>query len=498
MNATQTSYQSHKQKAGITAWFRDASPKKILGSMVLMFVGLLVAYLTSEIHIAMGMGLAGLLIAVFLLLICVIKYEIGYYILFISSTFLTMPERIFGLIFPTGLITELLTYLVLIGLLSSKYRKHERVEIAWKDPLTILLLIGMVYYLIQVANPVRHSFLGWSMYFRKQISFLVFFYITWDIVRTFRKIHYLIVAWVWLSVIIALYSFKQHFWGFSDFEIRWLYANPDRPALYFQGGYMRKFSFLSDPSIFALTMASSGLMILVFGIRHKNPITSFWLVTAGVIVLGSTFFSGTRTANLIIAAGIFSYIVFTLNEFKSLAVAVVFGAITVVILYGPFNNVLVQRVRSTTEGKKDPSQMVREATRHTVQPYIYAHPIGGGINTCGIEGKLYNPGHYLSRLSPDSGYMKIMMEQGWVGLLLHVLTLFTAVKAGLDGFFTCKKDAIRTIYIALTVFLMGMCIGQISQIAIWGYPYILLIFCIFAIFQKLKHYDGAAYPNAYE
>jgi hypothetical protein len=96
-------------------------------------------------------------------------------------------------------------------------------------------------------------------------------------------------------------------------------------------------------------------------------------------------------------------------------------------------------MKSTLEGSNDASATIRDVNRHNVQPYIRAHPLGGGINTTGAEGLNYNPYHFLANFPPDSGYMKILAEQGWLGYAIHMLFYFIVLKGGLEGFYKARK-----------------------------------------------------------
>jgi len=133
--------------------------------------------------------------------------------------------------------------------------------------------------------------------------------------------------------------------------------------------------------------------------------------------------------------------------------------------------------------------MVRDMNRKNIQPYIYERPLGGGLNTCGEEGKVFYPDHRLAGYPPDSGYMKIMLEQGWIGLIINVLFYFIVLQRGITGFFDSRKQEIKTLYMAFTVCIFSLVLGQYSQLAISQYPQNLFYFAALVIFYKLKEYD---------
>lgn len=223
---------------------RTTLPINEWGVLLMSLVGILIAYLTSEVHLGAGLGLAIAAAGIFFLLICVMNPFLGYFFVFIFSAFISMPARFFpSIVLPGGLLVEMMTYLVLIGVLAEQRKKGPLSTVLWQTPIAILLLFNLAYFFLDVLNPVKHSLLGWSLYVRKQISFLVFYYITWAVLNSYRRIQLAIYGWVLLSAFIGIYAIKQHFIGFANFELAWIYADPDRPALYFQGASCVSFRF---------------------------------------------------------------------------------------------------------------------------------------------------------------------------------------------------------------------------------------------------------------
>jgi len=191
-----------------------------------------------------------------------------------------------------------------------------------------------------------------------------------------------------------------------------------------------------------------------------------------------------------IVAGVLGYGIFTMNEKRTYTIMIGFLLFGMFIMFGPFrNNPVVLRISTTFQGNKDASAMLRSVNRHRVQPYLQQHAMGGGISTCGYEGAQYNQGHYLSQFQPDSGFMKILAEQGWIGLLLHLIFYFIFMRMGIRGYFHAVNPRIKTLYIAITTCLFSLLAGQYSQVAIAPYPQILFYFTALIILYKLKNYD---------
>ncbi len=461
-----------------------------LGWIIMIAIGVILAYLISMVSEKTAIVACIIVASLFAVIICLKRPLVGFYVVIVISTFISVPDRIVRIPLPLGLLIELLSYVVFFGVLAKQYRERTNVNDFWRSPISIILIIQYAYYLIEVFNPEMQSVVGWSFFFRKQLSFLMFYYMTYLLINTEKKIFDFINCWLFISLFIALYGIKQQWLGFFEFEEQWIHASEQRFRLFFQTGFMRKFSILTDPAGFGVCMSSMGVFTLILGIRDQNKKRGVLLTLAGLIILLSSSYSGTRTANLMIAAGIIGYGVFTLNEKRTMSLMIVFFVATVFLLFGPFeNNPVVFRMKSTLEGGKDASASIRDVNRHSVQPYIRSHPLGGGINTCGNEGQVYNPSHFLANFPPDSGYMKILVEQGWIGYAIHMIFYFIVLKIGLDGFYKAKKPEIKNLYIAITVFLFILLVGEISQITNGGYPYSFFYYPLLVILYKLIDYD---------
>jgi putative inorganic carbon (hco3(-)) transporter len=461
----------------------------VTGYIIMALMGLGVAYLTSEVDENLGIMIAAGMLALFLALVCIFNPEAGFYITIVVSTFISMPERLLNISLPVGLVIEAMSYVVFFSILAKQYRERTDTAAFWRNPVSIVMILQMGYFLIQVFNPEMHSFLGWFVFFRKQLSFMAFYYMSYIILNSYDKIIYFVKFWLAISLFIALWGIKQQWFGFFAFEEAWINADPQRVALFFQTGFMRKFSILTDPAGFGICMASMGVLCCLLGLRSDNRKNKIILLVAGLLMLLSTGYSGTRTANLMIAAGIAGYAVFTINEKRTFAflAACVFGA--VFLLYGPLQNTpVVFRIKTTLEGKKDASAVVRDVTRHTVQPYLMAHPLGAGVNTAGTT--QYNPGHFMSTFQPDGGYMKIFMEQGIVGLLIHLISYFVILRYGVSKFYKAKNPQIKNLYISLTIFLFVLYVGELSQMTNGGYPYSFFFYPVLMILYKLIDYDN--------
>jgi putative inorganic carbon (HCO3(-)) transporter len=195
-----------------------------------------------------------------------------------------------------------------------------------------------------------------------------------------------------------------------------------------------------------------------------------------------------------IIAGILLYCLSTIFERRTVVFLLYSLLVFTLLMVMPYQNAITYRIRSTFQGTRDASAAIRDYDRHEVQPYIQAHPMGGGIFTSGGEGNKYNKGHYIEYLQADSGYLKMLAEQGPIGLALLLIFYFIIMRLGYYKFFRAKDPQIRTYYIGLLVMMFTLLVAQYAQMAISQYPVVLYFYGTLVIFIKLADFDKSGQP----
>jgi cell division protein FtsW (lipid II flippase) len=132
---------------------------------------------------------------------------------------------------------------------------------------------------------------------------------------------------------------------------------------------------------------------------------------------------------------------------------------------------------------------VRETNRKFIQPYIYRHPIGGGLGTTGAYGAAVNPGHELAGFPTDSGYLRKALEIGWVGLLLVILLYYAVIRAGIRGYFQCTNERARLIYAGATACMFSFYVAEFAQDSIGQITDMVVYYPMIAIILQLKKYE---------
>ncbi|HEX4852473.1 MAG TPA: O-antigen ligase family protein, partial [Puia sp.] len=471
--------------SGLRYHFLEKKLNTFLGFFLLALITVSVTYAITLIDFKIGPIVVGVVFALGLL-VAFFKYPyFGFYFLIILSAVAALLERMIKWPVPVGTFVEMLTYLELIIIQMNYELRRSMNGRFWRNPISIGFYILLAFFVIELFNPAMFSKLGWFSFFRKQISTFVFFYLCYCFLNTKKRIFFFVDFMIGFTTLLALYACKQQWFGYANFELRAIGAGM---VLLFQGGLVRKLSVFGDPATSGILFASISMLSIVLLLRENSNKRRFWLSVAALINLLGYSYSGTRTATLMIVAGIAFYSIATIYEKRSLVFLLCSIITFMVFMVMPYQNVVTGRIKSTFEGTKDLSAAIRDYNRHRVQPYIHEHPIGGGIYTCGFEGPKYNHGHYLELLQPDSGYMKVIAEQGPLGLLMLLLFYLIAMRQGIRNFYRARQTEIQNYYIALLVMMFTMIVAQYSQMALIQYPIIFYFHATMIIFIKLTDY----------
>lgn len=464
------------------------------GNNLLLYFSLLVAVLaTSYATVVLGpekgvvvvMGLVALAVGI----IAINNFVFAFYVSTLLSFFIFFIGRYLGDSMPSGYWIDLLILLSFSGLILHKVRLKEPFFYRAQHTITTIYILYTLFLVLEAFNPWMHSMAGWFLIFRKYIQFLMIYIIAINVFQDYRSTINYFKFWIGLSLIAGLYACYQQWFGFLPFEEAWIMNTPGRKGLYILvTGVSRRFSTFSDPAAFGIISAASFTFILVLLVSAEKFRTRLLLAVAGVFIILGVAFSGTRTAYFIIVAGVSLYILMTITNKRTLVFASLFVLGFLVIMFGPiYGNATINRIRSTFEFSEDASLEVRDVNRAMIQPYIYRHPIGGGLATSGIQGLEYNPGHFLAGFPPDSGFVKTAVETGWVGLLLQCLIYLIALLAGVRAFYHTEDKKVKALILASVVCCFAFVIGQYGQVAIGQFPGCFLFYSCLALIVKSKY-----------
>jgi hypothetical protein len=466
------------------------------GYLFLLGVALVFGYLLSR-HVIIGFGVFGVVLGLFVAVLCLSNAEIGFYTLVVYSFFAAFLNSFFfrGQM-PVGIIFDGLVLVTFLGLIIKRKDFRQRLGQFTKIPLVIFILLTLSYNAIQVFNPNSMASGTDFLAFRKFLGYVIILFTAYTIFDNYQKIRKFIILLFVVSLISALYGCIQEWHGLFSWDLEQIMADPHAMGLLFVGGEFRKFSTMSDPSSFGILMSVCAVFFLILALHEKNKRTrAIFIVGALFMVLGMSF-SGTRTAYATVVGAVGFFVCLNFEK-KSTRVFGAFAAVMLlVLLFGPGgSNQTIQRFRSTFSGTKDESYKVRVLSRAFIQPYIRSHPIGGGLGTTGFSGALEHPGHYLANFQPDSSYVKRAAETGWVGLGIVCVLYFLTLKVGIRQYFRAQGEQVKALAAACVTCMFAFYIAEFAQVAIGGISDVVVYYPMLAMMLKLKNYDENGQPK---
>jgi O-antigen ligase len=450
----------------------------------------LTAYSTAFGGILTAAALLGALVGI------PVVYGIVAYPKFGIMLLLVLAYLVFALIrldlgLPVGTLADGIEALLILGYFIRQKKLNDWT--ALKQPIGIMVLIWIGYNILEVGNPWAESKMAWLYTIRSVALVMLTYFIFMLHIRSVRFLRLIIYTWIGLSVIVALYGLKQQFIGFSAAENAWLLSDPAIRDLLFIDDQWRKFSFLSDPVAFAYTMVVSSILCACLAIGVKSWWKKSVLLILAVILIFSMLFSGTRGAYVMIPAGMVFYAVLNLNR-RVLVVMAALGFVTVALILLPTSNPTIVRFQSAFKPAEDASFNLRKRNQERIRPYILSHPFGGGLGATGIWGQRFAPNSFLASFPPDSGYVRVAVELGWVGLLLFCILMFVILKTGVDHYYRIRDPELKQYCLAMLLIVFVLNIGNYPQEALVQFPtsiYFYLAAAIIGITYRLDQQKQA-------
>jgi O-antigen ligase len=134
----------------------------------------------------------------------------------------------------------------------------------------------------------------------------------------------------------------------------------------------------------------------------------------------------------------------------------------------------------------DASLIVRIENQKKLAVYLSSRPMGGGIGSGGFWGNRFSPGSFLSQVALDSWYVKIWVETGIIGLVLHIASLILILIIGIINIFRLKNPDIRQRLVALICGYFGIVfasygnqiLGQMPTGTVINFTMVYMFLCI--------------------
>lgn len=436
------------------------------GLLVLLTASLGLGILTVHFGVTAGAGMIAGMIALPVIYAIVAYPSFGVVTLLVFAYLLFYMMR-FGIHFPMGTLMDGIQGLLILGFFV--YQRRRQDWSIFKGPVSRMILIWIAYNFLEVLNPVAESRLAWVYTVRSVAVVTLMYFIFRFQIRTVTLIRTIFKIWLGLALFAALYGLKQEYIGFSAAEEEWLHSDPTIASLLLINGHWRKYSIFSDPVAFSYNMVVGSMICLALIVGCRAIWKKLVLGILALVFLLSMLYSGTRGAYVLVPAGLVLFAILNYNRYV-LLFSVIAGFALTVLIFIPTSNPTLYRFQTAFRPSDDASFNVRKANQKRIQPYILTHPIGGGLGATGAWGQRFAPHSFLANFPPDSGYTRVAVEMGWVGLLLFCSMMFLILKTGITNYYRIQDRELKAYCLAMLLAVFVLNIGNYPQEALVQFP----------------------------
>jgi len=446
--------------------------------LFLVFWVLIIVYLTTRRGYVMGMAVSLLpLILIYIWTIIKNPY-IGFFVLLVLNYFIMGLVRYVNIPSP-GIMMDLVIILTFVSIIINSF--DSKTEIKFKNALnglTLVAAIWVIFCIFQIFNPHSSSILAWLTSVRGiGVYFLAIVVLTSILMRKYRDLKRFLFIWAILSLIAVLKAFIQKTFGFDKAELIWLYVGGGSTTHIISSG-IRYFSFYTDAANFGTGIAFSGVVFAISSFYFKQiRMKLFYLLVAAACAYGMLI-SGTR-GSLAVPFVAFTAFVILSKRLKTIVITSILVASSFIFLkytyYGQGNS-YVRRARSAFN-TEDASYQVRLNNQKKLKTFMSDKPFGVGLGMSKGDATNYRPIAYLTNIPSDSWYVLIWMENGIVGLILHILILsYILIYGSVTVLFRLKNRELRGFITAMLCGLAGVFVASYTIEIMGQFPSGFIIF----------------------
>lgn len=402
---------------------RELPPQAALASLLLIgLVAIAYAIITQKLLIAAI--IISLPLAAIILFYGLQAPRFGY-LIYATYAFFFIAIMRYTRITGLSVILDILLVYMVISILFSFLRGKADIRLTNAvNILTISYIPWILFILFQFLNPGIQAE-GITIGIRIIILETFILYIVSSLLADKPKA--LKIGLITIGVFVSI-AFLKLWWqksmGFDFAEREWLMSSGSWRTHIINTG-IRYFSIISDASNFGACMGLVTIVYAIIGIHTRNKLLSYFYLAVAIMALIGMFLSGTRGAIAVPVAGIALYCLLCKN-IKIFATTALIGIL--VVSFSSLTNIgegnsFIRRMRTAFRPTKDASFNVRVENRKEIAAYLEKYPWGVGIDEnipkLWKKGDIYEEG----TLPPDSYYVRIWIQTGYMGLNLYLAIL---------------------------------------------------------------------------
>jgi hypothetical protein len=421
---------------------------------MLAFVG---ALITQNMLVALG--IAVLPVALIVVLYCIRSPYFAFAIYLFMSYYLAAFARYSYTEGWSVVLDVLLVFITIVTLIHAIIYKGSVRWLNGVNILTISYVIWMAFILIQLRYTSSEEYV---MAIRSGLLATPIVYIMVSIFLNSQKVlkYSLIILGVFTITAFIKVLIQKYYW-FDAAETNWLMQGHWRTHMIQSG--IRYFSFFSDAGNFGIHMGM--VTIVYFIISFLTPekwLRWFYLFISGIAAL-CLLFSGTRSSVAVPMAGFALFMVLSLKP-KIIISTTILGVFF--YLFFAYTTIgdgspMIRRMRTAFTPTEDASFNVRKENQKLVVEYLKTHPWGAGLRGAIPITRENETEEYVDDvLPPDSYFVSIWMQTGYVGLFIHIaIYILVMMWCCFTVMFRIRNGRLRLTMAALLSGVFGMLVN---------------------------------------
>lgn len=393
-----------------------------------------------------------------------------------------------------GLGLDAILILTYLALFFNRFTTRIDWSPARKD-ITVLSTIWFGYSLFQLVNPEAHSVAAWFSGRGVALYMFLLVPLTLLFINSNKKMDFFLYVWGVFAILASLKGIMQLKIGLDSAEQGWLNEGNYKTHILF--GKLRVFSFMSDAGQFGGNQAYTAVVATIYSMSQKEKLKKYFFVLVAALGFYGMIISGTRGAISVPLAGFMVFFVLRKN-IKILSYGV--ALLALVFVFFKYTNIgqgndQIRRMRTAFD-PNDASLQVRLDNQKLLKTYLASRPFGGGIGHGGVKAQKFLPNAFLSQVATDSWFVLVWVEQGIVGLTLHLFILFYAlIKGSYKVMFRIRDPMLKLKISALIAGMAGVMVASYGNAVLGAMPTGMLVYTSMALMLNSEALDTPAEEN---
>ena len=344
-------------------------------------------------------------------------------------------------------------------------------KIKWRkiyNKLVLVSVIWLIYCCLEVLNPTANT-KAWFLSRGLTYYFFAITLLTLLLCERYNDVKRILYIWSILTLIGVAKGFIQHHFGFDSLEMAWLNNGGAKTHLLSTG--TRYFSIYASAGMFGAVMGHAFTIFIIAAFYMKSKWIRVYFFFVALSALYGLIISGTRGAIAVPLAGIALWTILS----KKIIIFVP-STVLLICVYLFFahtfigqSNQYIRRMR-TAFNPNEPSLIVRRENQKLFGAYLKDKPFGEGLGLSGMDTQEEFK-RYTTSIPTDSWYVKIWVETGIIGLLVHIgILLYIIIHGAYIIMFQIKNHELKGILCALLCGVFGIIVSSYGNQIFGQFP----------------------------